>query len=115
LQELLNSAGPTDFDELLFWGRVSGLKADYYIAMGICYKDRYEFPEKKFYWCSSTNQASKVNAELTVNAFTFVPFEALNDQHKGEYNARSQSMFTGDAFTILGNPVEKDKETLRLE
>jgi len=112
LQELLNSAGPTDFDELLFWGRISGLKADYYIAMGVCYKDRYEFPEKKFYWCSSTNQASKVNAELTVNAFTFVPFDALNDQHKAEYNARAQSMFTGEAFMILGKPVEKDKETL---
>ena len=24
-------------------------------------------------------------------------------------------MFTGDAFAILGKPVEKDKETLRLE
>lgn len=24
-------------------------------------------------------------------------------------------MFTGDAFMILGSPVEKDKETLRLE
>jgi len=55
LQELLNNAGATDFDELLFWGRISGLKADYYIAMGVCYKDRYEFPEKKFYWCSSAN------------------------------------------------------------
>lgn len=55
LQELLNTAGETDFDELLFWGRINGLKADYYIAMGICFRDRYEFPEKKFYWCSSNN------------------------------------------------------------
>lgn len=55
LQELLNTSGETDFDELLFWGRISGLKADYYIAMGLCFRDRYEFPEKKFFWCSSGN------------------------------------------------------------
>ena len=44
LQQLLNACGPNDFEELLFWGRVSGAKADYYIALGIIYKERYEFP-----------------------------------------------------------------------
>lgn len=78
MQELLNNAGATEFDELLFWGRISGLKADYYIAMGVCYKDHYEFPNKKFYWCSSANQANKVNAEQNVGSFTFVPFPPLN-------------------------------------
>ena len=54
LQNLLNNSAATDFDELLFWGRVSAVKGgDYYIAMGVCYKDHYEFPDKKFYWCSS--------------------------------------------------------------
>ena len=89
LQELLNSVSPSEFDELLFWGRITGLKADYYIAMGICYKDRYEFPEKKMFWCSSINQTNKVNSE-TVPAFTFVAFPSLNDQHKAEYNLRAQ-------------------------
>ena len=115
LQELLNNSGESDFDELLFWGRITGLKADYYIAMGVCYKDRYEFPEKKFYWCSSGNQTNKVHPENNTNAFTFVPFDPLNDQHKAEYNLRAEEMFTGEAFLVLGKPVEKDKETLRLE
>ena len=54
LQNLLNNSAATDFDELLFWGRVSAVKGgDYYIAMGVCYKDHYEFPDKKFFWCSS--------------------------------------------------------------
>ena len=75
LQELLNSAAPSDFDELLFWGRVSGVKADYYIAMGVCYNDRFEFPEKKFYWCSPAN------------SMVFEAFPALNDQHKDRYDA----------------------------
>jgi len=52
---LLNSSAATDFEELLFWGRVAAAKSDYYIALGVCYKDRYEFPEKKFYWCSQAN------------------------------------------------------------
>ena len=37
LQQLLNNAKDSDFEELLFWGRVSGQKADYYIAMGVTY------------------------------------------------------------------------------
>ena len=58
---------------------------------------------------------SKVNTEINVKAFTFVPFDALNDQHLNEYNSRANSMFTGEAFLVLGQPIEKDKETLRLE
>jgi radial spoke head protein 9 len=23
--------------------------------MGVCYNERFEFPEKKFFWCSSAN------------------------------------------------------------
>ena len=52
LQHLLNNSKAGDFDELLFWGKVSGINGDYYISQGICYSNRYEFPEKKFYWCS---------------------------------------------------------------
>lgn len=67
LQQLLNNSVATDFDELLFWGRVSGKAADYYVAMGVCYQNRYEFPEKKFYWCSPANQ------------MVFEAFPALNE------------------------------------
>lgn len=55
IQQLLNDSKPEDFDELMFWGKVSALNADYYIALGVCYANRYEFPEKKFYWCSSND------------------------------------------------------------
>jgi hypothetical protein len=74
IAQLLNTAGETEFDELLFWGRISGAKADYYIALGICYNDRFEFPEKKFYWCS------------TANNMTFEAFPEVNDQHKDKYD-----------------------------
>jgi|TARA_B110000238_G_C15964788_1_gene369060 hypothetical protein len=75
MQQLLNEATGTDFDELLFWGRVSGVKADYYIAIGICYNDRFEFPEKKFYWCSPANN------------MVFEAFQPMNEQHKDRYDA----------------------------
>ena len=89
LQQLLNEATETDFDELLFWGRVSGVKADYYVAMGICYNDRFEFPEKKFYWYSQSND------------MTFEAMPALNDQHKDRYDAFAGQLFQGEPKKIL--------------
>jgi radial spoke head protein 9 len=89
IAQLLNNAQPTDFDELMFWGRISGVKADYYIAMGICYNDRFEFPEKKYYWCSSSNN------------MIFEAFPAINDQHKDKYDGFANQLFTGEPKKIL--------------
>lgn len=69
LQQLLNGCENTDFEELLFWGKIIGLNKDYYIAMGITYSDKYEFPEKRFYWALSSD-------------FAFSPFPDVNDQHR---------------------------------
>ena len=88
LQQLLNKSEKTDFEELLFWGRISGAKADYYIALGIIYKDRYEFPQKRFYWCSQAN------------GMVFEAFPALNDQHKDEYDALSGQLFKGEPMFV---------------
>lgn len=33
----MNEAKAEDFEELLFWGRISGIAADYYIAMGVTF------------------------------------------------------------------------------
>jgi hypothetical protein len=53
LNELLASSNDGDFEELLFWGRIaSANEQNYYIALGVNFSDRYEFPEKKFYWCN---------------------------------------------------------------
>ena len=43
-----------------------GLKNDYFIAMGLVYSDQYEFMQKKFYWCLSTE-------------FNFLELSDLND------------------------------------
>lgn len=78
----------------MFWGKIIGLNADYYIAVDVQYAYRYEFPEKIFYWASS-------------NDFRFVPFDPLNDQHKADYN-QIKSLITGNPSLIL-KKVEADK------
>ena len=35
VQDLLANSAETDFEELLFWGKVCGLNKDYYICMGL--------------------------------------------------------------------------------
>lgn len=84
----MNSSAASDFEELLLWGRVAAAKSDYYIAMGVCYKDRYEFPEKKFYWCSQANN------------MVFEAFPALNDQHKAKYDELASTPFRGEPLFI---------------
>lgn len=67
---------------------MSGVKADYYIALGIIYKDRYEFPQKRFFWCSSTN------------GMVFEAFPDLNDQHKEEYDKMAGQLFKGEPMFV---------------
>ena len=57
-----------DDEELTFWGKINGIKNDYYIAMAIQYRDMYEFPVKKFYWALSSD-------------FTFREMPSLTEQH----------------------------------
>jgi len=52
---LLNESVGEQFEELLFWGKIIGLQRDYFIAMGVIYCERYEFPEKKFFYASSSD------------------------------------------------------------
>jgi hypothetical protein len=68
LEMALHSLHTTEknLDELLLWGKITGLKADYYIAMGVVYQGMFEFPQKKFFWCLSDN-------------FTFQGMPDLND------------------------------------
>merc|ERR1719362_2816853 len=73
LQALLNESSDGEFEELLFWGRVSGIRSDYYVAMGVTYKHQYEFPTKTFYFASSSD-------------YVFRKFRDINTQHEEEYD-----------------------------
>ena len=87
LQNLLNTAAETEFEELLFWGKLQGLSGDYYVAVGLVYTGRYEFAEKRFYYSTSSD-------------YTFRPFPALNDQHSDKYDG-VKTVLTGNPKLIL--------------
>ncbi len=70
------------------------MNGDYYIAVGLTYTNRYEFPQKTFYYATSSD-------------FKFQPFPALNDQHKDDYN-KMKSIITGNPKFIY-KKVEPEK------
>ena len=41
-------------EKTYFWGKITAEESDYFIAMGVNFKNHYEFPEKKYYY--STNK-----------------------------------------------------------
>lgn len=104
----MNSADVHDFEELLFWGRIEGIKQDYYLCLGITYTNKYEFPEKRFYWASAAD-------------FKFKSFQAINDQHYAEFDS-IKGMFSGEPSQVLirveqekppaeeGMPAEQEQE-----
>jgi hypothetical protein len=53
-------------EEVLLWGKINGIKCDYFIAMGLTYTDQFEFMQKKFFYCLS-------------NDYTFMELPDLND------------------------------------
>lgn len=86
---MTNLNNTIECDELLFWGRINGLKSDYFIASSIFYEGKYEFPEKKFFWASS-------------NDFKFEELPETLEQHN-EFINKYNDFFTGDSAKILEN------------
>lgn len=66
------------------------------MAVGVTYRDQYEFPFKKFYWCLSTD-------------YTFKEFPDLNDQHR-EFIDRDDSFFIGEPNRKLIQKNEDEQE-----
>ena len=94
LQVLHNEVGS---DEVLFWGKINGVKNDYYLALAVTYEGYFEFPLKKFYWCLS-------------NDFTFRETPDLNDQHK-EFIDRDHTFFTGEPNRkLISTQAEGEEE-----
>lgn len=80
-------------EELWLWGKIIGTDFDYFIAMGINYKNHYEFPEKTFYYATSMDYV----------------FNSLPDtlaQHIPDMKKHSYAMLKGDPKVILENYEE---------
>lgn len=85
-----------DSEELVFWGKVEGIKADYYIAMGLTFRNMYEFPVKTFYWALSTE-------------FVFKEMPDLTGQHDELIDADT-SYFQGTPAAVLSGKKDDDPE-----
>jgi len=96
LQSLQNESKETDFEELLFWGRINGAEGNYYIAVGISYKGSYEFPKKTFFWCSEKND------------FVFEKMPLINEHWRAEVNKRSAKPFKGTPSVVLKKGKKPD-------
>ncbi len=73
-------------EELWFWGKIFGNESDYFLALGINFTGHYEFPEKIFYFCTSTN-------------YNFMPLPLTFDYHDKDFIDKYVSM------PIQGNPA----------
>jgi len=85
-------------DELMFWGKVTGVTNDYYIAVAVTFKDMYEFPVKTFFWCISSD-------------FTFKQLPSLSDQHDEAIN-KIEAYFMGEPNKVIisSKPEGEDEE-----
>lgn len=83
-----------EFDQIVFWGKIEGIAKDYYLALGLKFKNQYEFPLKKFFWCN--------------DEFKFGELPQINREHKDRVDA-FRTMFTGDHTKILIKVTEDEE------
>ena len=74
-------------EEMLFWGKIMGVEKDYYIALGLNYKEQRDFPLKKFFFASSTN-------------FVFSELPEIKEHHIPDFQ-KFNSYFIGNPDIIL--------------
>jgi len=82
-------------DELLFWGKINGINKDYFMAVAVTYTGKFEFPDKKFYWCLSDD-------------YNFKETPDLNDAHR-EFVDKDVLFFMGEPNKKLKQPAEGEE------
>ena len=83
-------------EELQFWGKIEGIKNDYYIAVGLQFRNMYEFPVKTFFWALS-------------GEFVFREMPDLTEQHDAVIDA-DESYFQGTPQNVLNKKEEGEEE-----
>ena len=83
-------------EELVFWGKIEGIKNDYFLAMGLQFRNMYEFPVKTFFWALS-------------GEFIFREMPDMTEQHDALIDA-DNSYFQGTPTATLSGKKEGDEE-----
>ncbi|EGR29932.1 radial spoke head protein, putative [Ichthyophthirius multifiliis] len=84
-----------NFDQILFWGKIQGVKADYFVALALQYKGKFEFPSKKFYFAKS-------------DTFDFEELPECNLEYQQQVDT-FRTLFTGDPKTVI-IPLKEEEE-----
>ena len=74
-------------DEMLFWGKIMVVEKDYYIATALYYKEHPYFPQKKYFFCSSSN-------------FVFSELPEIQEHHLKDFS-KFNTYFIGNPDIIL--------------
>lgn len=85
----------TEAEEVLFWGKIIGIKQDYYIALLVNYRGNYEFPKKALYFTTSTT-------------WVFTPLPNIHKYHIQDNENVHFNQFTGEPGEILKQYVDPD-------
>lgn len=86
----------TEAEEVLFWGKIFGIKNDYYIALLVNYKGHYEFPVKSFYYTTSTT-------------WVFTPLPKVQKYHIEDNETFHFKEFSGDPGEVIHQYIDPDK------
>ena len=71
-----------DFDEVKFWGKITGVTKDYYVAIAVNFEGHQGFPHKRMFWC---NEQTWLFAELPQSAHAEFS-ETINSIFSGEHD-----------------------------
>ena len=98
--------GRIQTEELCFWGKIEGIKNDYYIAMGLQFKNMYEFPVKTFFWALSGEYIFREMPDLTeqhddhidadTSYFQGTPNAVLSGKKSGEEGEEGEEAAKGE-------------------
>ena len=112
-------------DEVMFWGKITGLNADYYIALAVTFTNMYEFPHKQFYWTLSTTPDFKFKEmpslglptpdqdqfiDSCANYFLGEPNKLQNQNAGEEEEEPAQEEAAAEEEEEEGQPKVKDSE-----
>lgn len=88
-------------DEVLFWGKINGINADYYIALAVTYKDKYEFPEKQFYYTLSN---------VPDYQFKEMPLHSKDFPEQDKFCDNCDAYFFGEPGKVLDKKEGEEEE-----
>jgi len=88
-------------DEVMFWGKVTGVSADYYIALAVTFQGMYEFPTKQFFWTLSTTPDLK---------FKEMPGLGLPTPEQDKFIDSCASYFLGEPMKLLNQKEGAEEE-----